>query len=288
MFMCVELVGGILSGSLAILTDAAHQLSDVAGFVISFVAMWQSTKQGNLKYSYGYHRADAIGAMGSILIIWALVIWLCIEAVHRINHLDEVNIDPIIMLITAIIGLGCNILNFMTLQYCCNYKDEDGKPVDLNDSIASSYKKYNLVRHSFNNGKPKRHDEKHAHLPPVRETSQEDLESPLYKADKAVYSHEIQVQKPVKKAKEEESENLNIRAAMVHMLGDMITSAGVIVAALIICYNPEWKIADPICTFLFSVMVIHTTLPTMQEGFSVLLEAAPEDIDTVEVFNALN
>ena len=75
---------------------------------------------------------------------------------------------------------------------------------------------------------------------------------------------------------------------MVHMLGDMITSAGVIVAALIICYNPEWKIADPICTFLFSVMVIHTTLPTMQEGFSVLLEAAPEDINTVEVFNALN
>jgi hypothetical protein len=63
----------------------------------------------------------------------------------------------------------------------------------LNDSIASSYKKYNLVRHSFNNGKPKRHDEKNAHLPPVRETSQEDLESPLYKADKAVYSHEIQV-----------------------------------------------------------------------------------------------
>jgi zinc transporter 2 len=40
MFMCVELVGGIWSGSLAILTDAAHQLSDVAGFVISFVAMW--------------------------------------------------------------------------------------------------------------------------------------------------------------------------------------------------------------------------------------------------------
>ena len=157
-------------------------------------------------------------------------------AVHRIKHLDEVNIDPIIMLITAIIGLGCNILNFMTLQYCCNYKDEDGKPVDLNDSIASSYTKYNLLRHSFNNGKPNRHDEKHAHLPPVRENSQEDLESPLYNADKDVYSHEIQVEKPVKKAKKEESENLNIRAAMVHMLGDMITSAGVIVAALIICF----------------------------------------------------
>lgn len=75
---------------------------------------------------------------------------------------------------------------------------------------------------------------------------------------------------------------------MIHMVGDMVTSFGVIVAALIIMFKPEWKIADPICTFLFSVMVLAVTLPTMQEGFSVLLESAPEDINTVEVFNALN
>lgn len=225
--------------------------------------------------------------MGSILIIWALVIWLCIEAVHRIQNLDQVNIDPVIMLITAIIGLGCNILNFMTLQYCCNVKDEHGKPVDLNESIASSYKKYNLVRRSFNT-KPTNQTnyiDNNGLLATERAASQQDLESPLQTRK---YSHEIQVEKPVKKEKEQESENLNIKAAMIHMLGDMITSFGVIVAALIILFKPEWKIADPICTFLFSVMVMFTTLPTMREGFAVLLETAPEEINTVEVFNALN
>lgn len=134
-----------------------------------------------MKYSFGYHRADAIGAMGSILIIWALVIWLCIEAVHRIQNLDQVNIDPVIMLITAIIGLGCNILNFMTLQYCCNVKDEHGKPVDLNESIASSYKKYNLVRRSFNT-KPTNQTnyiDNNGLLATERAASQQDLESPL-------------------------------------------------------------------------------------------------------------
>lgn len=137
MFMMVEFVGGILSGSLAILTDAAHQFSDVAGFVLSFVAIYLSTKKGNIVYTYGYHRADIIGAVGSILIIWILLLWLCNEAVYRMKHLDDINIDAGIMLITSILGLGCNILNWATLEYCCNAEDDEDKRVDLNFSIAS-------------------------------------------------------------------------------------------------------------------------------------------------------
>ena len=123
MFMIIELVGGILSGSLAILTDAAHQLSDVAGFAISFLAIWMSTKKGNMRYTYGYHRADVVGAVGSILIIWILLLWLCNEAIYRIKHLDEVEIDARIMLVTSILGLGCNHLNWATLEYCCNEEE---------------------------------------------------------------------------------------------------------------------------------------------------------------------
>ena len=149
MFMMVEFVGGILSGSLAILTDAAHQFSDVAGFVLSFVAIWLSTKPGNMNYTYGYHRADVIGAVGSILIIWILLLYLCNEAIYRMNHLEEVNIDAGIMLITSILGLGCNILNWATLEFCCNVEDDDDKRVDLNFSIASQYNKFGLLRSSF-------------------------------------------------------------------------------------------------------------------------------------------
>lgn len=90
-------------------------MSDVVGFVISFIAIYISTKSGNLKYSYGYHRADVIGAIASILIIWALLIWLVIEAINRIINIDKVEINGEIMLITACLGLGCNILNLVTL-----------------------------------------------------------------------------------------------------------------------------------------------------------------------------
>ena len=84
-----------------------------------------------------------------------------------------------------------------------------------------------------------------------------------------------------------DSENLNVRAAIVHMMGDMIQSIGVIIAAVIIYIKPEWTIADPICTFLFSILVMCTTIPIFKDCMSILMEEAPEDINTVELYNAL-
>ena len=138
-FCLTEAVGGYLSGSLAILTDAAHQLSDVAGFVISFLAICLTKSPSSLKYSYGYHRADVLGALASILIIWVLLIWLLTEAVNRLMNPDLIDVDGGIMLITACIGLGCNILNLVTLNFCCNDKGEKTQPDNLNESIASAY-----------------------------------------------------------------------------------------------------------------------------------------------------
>lgn len=139
-FCASEAVGGTISGSLAILCDAAHQLSDVAGFVISFLAIYLTRKPATLKYSFGYHRADVIGALGSIIIIWGLLIWLLIEAVHRL--LNPTDIDGELMLITACFGLGCNILNLIILQCCCNSVDEQGQQQNMFESLASAYKPY--------------------------------------------------------------------------------------------------------------------------------------------------
>jgi len=72
------------------------------------------------------------------------------------------------------------------------------------------------------------------------------------------------------------------------MLGDMITSAGVIIAATIIYINPRYKMADPICTFFFSVLVLFTNFPVMKDSMRILLEGTPEEIDQVRVFNAIN
>ena len=82
-------------------------------------------------------------------------------------------------------------------------------------------------------------------------------------------------------------ENLNVRAAVIHMIGDLITSLGVIIAATLIYINEDWKIADPICTFIFSILVLFTTFPVMSDCIRVLLEGSPEEIDSVKVYNAL-
>ena len=91
-----------------------------------------------MKYSYGYNRADVIGALASIAIIWGLLVWLLIEAVHRLLNPSEINGE--LMLITACFGLGCNIANLLILQCCCNDKEGRDKKTGLLDSIASAYK----------------------------------------------------------------------------------------------------------------------------------------------------
>jgi solute carrier family 30 (zinc transporter), member 2 len=66
--------------------------------------------------SFGYHRAEILGALGSIMLIWGIIIYLFIEAIHRI--VDPEKIDGEIMLITAVVGLFCNIISIFTLHSC--------------------------------------------------------------------------------------------------------------------------------------------------------------------------
>jgi len=115
-FMIAEFVGGYMSGSLAIMTDAAHILSDVAGFLISYFAIYIGTRPANYHMSFGYHRAEILGALASILLIWGLIIYLFIEAIHRM--FDPEGVDGTIMLITACVGLACNIISIFTLHSC--------------------------------------------------------------------------------------------------------------------------------------------------------------------------
>jgi zinc transporter 2 len=85
--MIVEIVGGAFSNSLAILTDAAHMLSDVTGFIISMISIWIGQKMPTKNQTWGYHRAEVLGALASIFIIWVMIVWLCMEATERvINH----------------------------------------------------------------------------------------------------------------------------------------------------------------------------------------------------------
>ena len=83
-FMIIEIIGGYLANSIAIMSDAAHLLSDLLGFIISIISIYISRKVVKNNMGYGYHRAEIIGALISIVLIWALTIWLLYEATLRI------------------------------------------------------------------------------------------------------------------------------------------------------------------------------------------------------------
>lgn len=90
------------------MSDAAHIFSDISGFAISIIAIKLSKISPNNKMTFGYHRAEILGALTSVLVIWGLTVWLVIEAVYRVINPEE--IDDLIMLITAILGFVFNLI----------------------------------------------------------------------------------------------------------------------------------------------------------------------------------
>ena len=107
--MTAEIVGGILSNSLAIATDAAHLLTDFASFMISLFALWVSAKPRSDRMSFGWHRAEVLGAIASVLMIWVVTGILFYMAVLRVIKQDF-QIDSKVMLITSGLGVLVNII----------------------------------------------------------------------------------------------------------------------------------------------------------------------------------
>ena len=70
LFIVCEIVGGYMSGSLAIMGDAAHMFSDLASFIISLTSIWIGSKEAKKKFNFGYARAEVLGALVTIIIIW--------------------------------------------------------------------------------------------------------------------------------------------------------------------------------------------------------------------------
>eukprot|EP00127_Corallochytrium_limacisporum_P001774 Clim_evm5s80 gene=Clim_evmTU5s80 len=224
-FMVLEIAGGLISGSLAILTDAAHMLSDFASFLISLAAVYVSEMPASKRLSFGFHRLEILGALTSVLIIWVLSGILIYEAVLRIINPEVVNAK--VMFGTACFGVFVNIAMGVIL-----YQGGHG--------------------HSHGGLGDDGHGHGHSHSD-----------------EEAGHNHDG----PKKEG------NMNVRAAFIHVLGDLVQSVGVLIASIIIWVKPEWTIADPICTFVFSIIVLATTAKIVWDAAMVLMEAAPKNID---------
>nr|XP_055027953.1 proton-coupled zinc antiporter SLC30A2-like [Misgurnus anguillicaudatus] len=207
-FMIGEVIGGYAAHSLAIMTDAAHLLTDFCSMLVSLFSLWISSRPSSKRLTFGWHRSEVLGALLSVLSIWVVTIVLVLFAVQRIIN-DDYDIDSDVMLITAGCAVVLNILLVLILHQGSGVHHHHGH----SDGLT------------------------------------------------------------------EDQRNTSVRAAFIHTVGDLMQSFGVLLAAIVIYFRPGWKIADPICTFLFSIFVLGTTFTILKDIFNILMEGVPPGVD---------
>ncbi|EPB89027.1 hypothetical protein HMPREF1544_04150 [Mucor circinelloides 1006PhL] len=216
LFFATELIAGYLANSLALMSDAFHLLSDVASFIVALAAIYLAEKPPTKKHTFGFHRAEVIAALVSVLTIWVLTGVLVMEAIERLRKPQV--IDAKLMCITASIGVLVNVI------------------------LACVLGGHHHHHHHHEHGHGE--DELHQH-------------------------HHHSDQKEV---------NINLRAAALHVLGDLLASIGVLISSVILIFKPNYTIVDPMCTFIFSIIVMYTTYHLVQDSIAVLMEGAPGHI----------
>ncbi|MBP2196924.1 CDF family zinc transporter ZitB [Pantoea cypripedii] len=192
LFMLVEAIGGWISGSLALLADAGHMLTDTAALLMALLAVQFSARKPNARHTFGLLRLTTLAAFVNaiaLLVITVLIVW---EALRRFYQPQPVAGG--LMLAIGVAGLLANLLSFW------------------------------LLHHGS------------------------------------------------------EEKNLNVRAAALHVLGDLLGSVGAIVAALIIMWT-GWTPIDPILSLLVSLLVVRSAWSLLRESLHELLEGAPGNIN---------
>lgn len=106
--MVVQVVGSVLSGSLALLADAAHMFTDAAALVIALIASMVAARPADERNTFGYQRAEVLGALVNAIILIALSVWVAIEGVQRLVDPGEAEVAGGLMLGVAIVGLVAN------------------------------------------------------------------------------------------------------------------------------------------------------------------------------------
>jgi len=198
-FTLAEVVAGLLSGSLALLADAGHMLTDTAALAIAWLAARLSQRPPDRLRSYGYQRLQVIAALMNSVGFIAIVAWILFEALRRLQQPVEVLGGP--MLAVAVLGLVVNLIALALLH--------------------------------------------------------------------GGHQHD-----------------LNARAAMLHVIGDLLGSVAAIAAASIILLT-GWMPIDPLLSVLVALLILRSALGVVRQSLHILLEGTPEDFDRAALEQAL-
>lgn len=205
-----------------------------------------------------------------------MTLFLVYEAVQRV--IDPPKVVGFWMLVTAVGGLFFNIIQMRIL-----HNDDGGYDLGTNEEKEVKAEKAKTIGQALTPlvprvtpGSIKRTRVTETPKPPRVRDSQKDLVREPLKEESSAKEEDPdnEVQR-----KQGEQRNINVESAALHVLGDLLMSLGVVIAAIIIYFKPEWHLADPACTFMFSIIICFTSFPVIAKCIHVLMEGAPKDID---------
>lgn len=241
------MIGGYFAESLALMADGAHLVTDSLTFFVGAFAIAWSNKKADEKMSFGYKRIEVFGAVISIIGIWILTLFILYFAVQRLLNVDDYEIDTNTMLAVSVLGIMVNIvysykqLKFLfDLLFCltllCFFLYNLRMAIVLHGGSCSSF------NHNHSHGNVKCNHSEDNQLPvllPLNSRSQRDsLDLNNNESDHRVI---IKLNKQSSHQGSNEK-NLNVEAALLHVLGDFLQSIGVLVAAIIIKFNVSFQI----------------------------------------------
>ncbi len=190
-----ELIGGLASGSLALIADAGHMLTDASGLVLALIAASLATRAATVHRTFGWQRAEVLAALANALLLVGIGVWVLITAVSRLRHPQAVETG--LMLVVAVVGALANTAGLLILR-------------------------------------------------------------------------------------RGQAESLNVRGAYLEVLGDLLGSVAVIVAAILITFT-GWTRFDAIASVLIFALIVPRAWSLLREVVDVLLEATPRGVDLDQV-----
>ena len=188
--LVIELAGGLLSHSLALLSDAGHVLTDVFALGLAWFAIEQAKRPADQRRSYGYQRVGILAALLNALTLMVIVLAIAVEAVRRL--MAPVPVEAGVVIITALLGISVNA----------------------------------FVIHLLRGGGP----------------------------------------------------SLNLRAALLHVTGDVAASVGVVVAGVVIVLT-GWLYIDPILSLAIAALIAYGAWKIVRETVNLLMEGTPREIN---------
>lgn len=195
-FMLIELAGGIIANSLALLADAGHMLTDFAALTLAWFAFRLARRPADWKRTFGFDRFQVLVAFTNGLALFVIAGWIVYEAIHRLME-GEAHVAGGIMVVIGIAGLLVNIVSFLLLRG----------------------------------------------------------------ADR---------------------ENLNVRGAALHVLGDLLGSVAALIAGAVIMLT-GWTPIDPLLSVVVALIILRSGWFVVSESAHILLEGAPQELDTRDI-----